>query len=267
MTEEKNFFDEIEGLDTTCRRLSGLSALVTGCAQGIGRRIALELAKEGADIVINDLSSQKEKANKVAQYIESHLDREAWMVEADVSDIEDVKRAKTQVEENFGKIDILVNNAGINRDNFFTKMEKKDWDQVLSVNLDSVFNCTHTFLDHIQDSAQGRVISLSSVVGERGNIGQVNYASSKAGIIGFTKALAQELVRDDVTVNAVAPGFIATKMVLDMPEKVKDKIKKQIPMARFGKPKEVARTVTFLASKDASYITGEVIRMNGGFYL
>ncbi|MEF8873248.1 MAG: 3-oxoacyl-[acyl-carrier-protein] reductase [Candidatus Thermoplasmatota archaeon] len=267
MAEDESIDDEIKGLDTTCRRLEGLSAMVTGCAQGIGRRIALELAKEGADIVINDLSSQKEKANNVAQYIESHLGREAWMVEADVSDIEDVKRAKAQVEEHFGRIDILVNNAGINRDNLFSKMEKDDWEKVLSVNLDSVFNCTHTFLDHLQDSDQGRVISISSVVGERGNIGQVNYASSKAGIIGFTKALAREMVRDDVTVNAVAPGFIGTQMVLNMPDKVKDKIKKQIPMSRFGTPKEVARTVAFLASEDASYITGEVLRMNGGFYL
>lgn len=267
MTKDNTLEDEIEEVDTTCRRLNGLSALITGGAQGIGRRIALELAAEGADIVLNDLSSKKEKADKVAQYIESHLDRDTWIVEADVSDIEDVKRARDQIEDNFGEIDILVNNAGINRDNFFTKMDKDDWDKVLSVNLDSVFNCTHTFLDHLQDSKQGRVISISSVVGERGNIGQVNYASSKAGIIGFTKALAQELVRDDITVNAVAPGFICTQMVLNMPEKVKNKIKKQIPMSRFGTPKEVGRTVAFLASNDASYVTGEVIRMNGGFYL
>ncbi len=267
MVDENSIDEVIEEVDTTCKRLDGLKAMITGSSQGIGRRIALELAGEGADIVVNDLSSQKEKANKVAQYIESHLDRETWIVEADVSDIEDVKHAKKQIEENFGEIDILVNNAGINRDNFFAKMDKEDWDKVLSVNLDSVFNCTHTFLDHLKDSEQGRVISISSVVGERGNKGQVNYASSKAGIIGFTKALSQELVRDDVTVNAVAPGFISTQMVLNMPEKVKDKIKKQIPMSRFGKPKEVARTVTFLASEDASYITGEVVRMNGGFYL
>ena len=146
-------------------------------------------------------------------------------------------------------------------------MERDDWDKVINVNLTGTFNCSKVFLDHLVESDQGRIISLSSVVGERGNLGQVNYGSSKAGIIGFTKSLAKEVVRDNVTVNAVAPGFIATKMVTKMPEKVKDKILKQIPMNRFGEPKEVARVVAFLASKDASYITGEVVRINGGFYM
>ncbi len=257
---------DIDSLDTTCRRLEGLKAMVTGGSQGIGRRIALELAREGADVVINDLSTQKEKANKVAQYIE-RMGRETWIAEADVSDIEDLERTREQIEENFGKIDILVNNAGINIDKFFTKMEEDDWDNVLSVNLDGVFHSTKTFLDHIKDSDQGRVISISSVVGERGNLGQTNYASSKAGIIGFTKSLAREMTRYDVNVNAVAPGFIATQMVKSMPEKVQEKVKSKIPMGRFGKPKEVARVVAFLASQDAEYITGEVIRINGGFYL
>ncbi len=262
----KSIEQDIDSLDTTCRRLEGLKAMVTGGSQGIGRRIALELAREGADVVINDLSTQKEKANKVAQYIE-RMGRETWIAEADVSDIEDLERTREQIEENFGKIDILVNNAGINIDKFFTKMEEDDWDNVLSVNLDGVFHSTKTFLDHIKDSDQGRVISISSVVGERGNLGQTNYASSKAGIIGFTKSLAREMTRYDVNVNAVAPGFIATQMVKSMPEKVQEKVKSKIPMGRFGKPKEVARVVAFLASQDAEYITGEVIRINGGFYL
>lgn len=245
--------------------LKGKKALVTGASRGIGEQIAFTLADYGADVVVN-YNTSHDKASKTATTVEL-AGKESWVYPADISDYDEVKQMKEHLGENFGEIDILVNNAGINRDNFFAKMDKEDWDKVLSVNLDSVFNCTHTFLDHLKDSEQGRVISISSVVGERGNKGQVNYASSKAGIIGFTKALSQELVRDDVTVNAVAPGFISTQMVLNMPEKVKDKIKKQIPMSRFGKPKEVARTVTFLASEDASYITGEVVRMNGGFYL
>lgn len=259
--------EEIKGLDTSCERLKGLKALITGGSQGIGRRIAMEFALEGADIAINDLSSQKEKANKVAQYIEAHFGRDTWIAEADVSDYRDVEKMREQVEEHFGTIDILVNNAGITIDTFFTKMDKPQWDKVLSVNLDGTFNCTHSFIDHIKESSQGRIISISSVVGETGNLGQVNYAASKAGIIGFTKALAREMVRYEATVNAVAPGFIGTEMVKEIPKKIQDKIIKQIPMGRFGEPKEVGRVVTFLASSDASYITGEIIRINGGYYL
>ncbi len=265
--EQKRIEGDIEGLTSDCKRLEGLNALITGGSQGIGRRIALEFANEGADVAINDLSSQKEKANLVAQYIEGELGRDTWIAEGDVSDLDDMKKGREQVEENFGTIDILINNAGINRDSLFFKMEKEDWDKVLSVNLDGVFNTTKAFLDHVRESDQGRIINMSSVIGESGNIGQANYASSKAGMIGFTKALAREVVRDDVTVNAVAPGFVATRMVEDIPEKVKEKIIAQIPFGRFAEPREVARTVCFLASNDASYITGEVIRMNGGYYM
>ncbi|MFP3871804.1 MAG: 3-oxoacyl-[acyl-carrier-protein] reductase [Candidatus Natronoplasma sp.] len=265
----KSYFenDDIENLDPSSNRLEGLNALVTGGGQGIGRRISLEFANEGANVAINDLSSQKDKADRVAQYIEGELNKNTWIAEGDVSDLDDMKKVKEQVEENLGKIDILVNNAGINRDSLFIKMDKEEWDQVLSVNLDGAFNTTHVFLDHLRESDQGRIINMSSVVGETGNIGQVNYASSKAGLIGFTKALARELVRDEVTVNAVAPGFVDTLMVKNMPEKVKKKILDQIPMGRFAEPKEVAKVFCFLASEKSSYITGEVIRMNGGFYL
>lgn len=247
--------------------LEGTKALITGGSQGIGRRIALEMAHEGADVVINDLDRQREKANQVAQFIEGRFGRDTWIAEANVSDFDDVIRMRDQVKENFGKIDILVNNAGVNVDTFFHKMDPGQWDKVLSVNLDGVFNCTQAFMEDIKDSGRGRVISISSIVGETGNLGQVNYASSKAGVIGFTKALAREMVRFNVTVNAVAPGFINTDMVKGIPDEVKKKITAQIPMGRFGEPREVAQVITFLASKDASYITGEVIRVNGGHYI
>lgn len=211
-------------------------------------------------------NTSHDKASETATTVEL-AGKESWVYPADISDYDEVKQMKEHLEENFGEIDILVNNAGINRDKFFAKMEKDEWDQVLSVNLDGVFNCSKVFLDDLQSSECGRIINISSVVGQRGNLGQVNYASSKAGIIGFTKALAQELVRDDVTVNAVAPGFIATEMVLNTPEKVQEKIKSQIPMDRFGEPEEVAEAVAFLASGKASYITGTVLEVNGGYYL
>jgi len=239
--------------------------LITGASRGIGEQIALTLADYGADVVVN-YNTSHDKASETATTVE--LDGEnSWVYPTDVSDHEEVKRMKEHLEKNFGKIDILVNNAGINRDKFFSKMKKEDWDKVISVNLDGVFNCSKVFLEDVKNSDQGRIINISSVVGQRGNVGQVNYASSKAGIIGFTKALAQELVRDEVTVNAVAPGFIATEMVLNIPEKVQKKIKSQIPMDRFGDPEEVAEAVAFLASSKSSYMTGTVLEVNGGYYL
>lgn len=264
MYENEN---EFEGLEVRTDRFKGLSALITGGSQGIGRRIALELASEGANIAINDLSSKKEKADSVARFIESELGGDTWIAEADVSDHDDVERMKEQVKDNFGEIDILVNNAGINRDGFLTNMEPKQWQDVIEVNLTGAFNCSRIFIDDIKASKQGRIINVSSVVGQTGNLGQVNYASSKAGLIGFTKALAREMVRYDVTVNAVAPGFIDTDMVEGIPDRVMDKILSSIPMGRLGKPSEVARLVAYLSSEEASYITGAVISINGGFYI
>ncbi len=245
--------------------LEGKKALITGASRGIGEQIALTLADHGAEVVVN-YNTSHDKASETATTVELEGEN-SWIYPADISDHEEVKQMKEHLKENFGEIDILVNNAGINRDKFFAKMKKEDWDKVISVNLDGVFNCTKTFLDDIRESEQGRIINISSVVGQKGNIGQVNYASSKAGIIGFTKALAQELVRDDVTVNAVAPGFIATEMVKNIPEKVQKNIKSQIPMNRFGEPEEVAEVVAFLASAKSSYMTGTVIEVNGGYYL
>lgn len=245
--------------------LDGKKALVTGASRGIGKAIAIMLASEGADVVVNYHSSP-DKASEAAMTVE--LDgEESWVYPANVGDFNDVMRMKKNVEENFGKIDILVNNAGINMDGFFTKMDHKQWKSVIDVNLSGAFNCTRVFIDDLKESEQGRIINISSVVGETGNLGQVNYAASKAGVIGFTRSLAREMVRYDVTVNAVAPGFISTDMVQNIPEKVQERIIKTIPMGRFGEPEEIAEVVAFLASSKASYITGAVINVNGGFYI
>ena len=246
-------------------RLHGRRALVTGASKGIGREIAIALAKEGADVAINYRSSEIE-AEEVAGWLED-FGVNTWMYPADVSDMNSVKEMKNCLEKYFGGIDILVNNAGINVDKLFVKMDQKMWDRVISVNLTGVFNCTNTFIDRILESDCGRIINITSIVGQMGNIGQVNYAASKAGIIGMTKALAKELARKNVTVNAIAPGFIETDMVKGIPDKIKEKILTQIPKGRFGRPEEVGRAVVYLASDDADYITGHVLNINGGMYL
>lgn len=246
-------------------RLKGRRALVTGASKGIGREIAIALASEGADVAINYRSSDVE-AEDVARWLENH-GVNSWVYPADVSDYDSVKEMRKCLEKYFGTIDILVNNAGINVDKLFVKMDQDMWDRVIQVNLTGVFNCTNTFIDRILESEHGRVINITSIVGQMGNIGQVNYAASKAGIIGMTKALAKELARKKVTVNAIAPGFIETDMVMGIPDKVKEKILTQIPLGRFGRPKEVARAVVYLASDEAAYITGHVLNINGGMYL
>jgi 3-oxoacyl-(acyl-carrier-protein) reductase len=245
--------------------LDGLVALVTGASRGIGKEIAKALAEEGADVVINYRSSD-EDADRIAVEIES-LGSNTWVYCADVSDIEQVQKMKDSVETHVGNVDILINNAGINKDMLFSKMDENIWSEVISVNLNGVFNCTRVFLDHLKGSKRPRIINISSIVGQMGNIGQANYAASKAGLIGMTKTLAKELARNKITVNAVAPGFIETDMVTNIPQKVQDKIVSDIPLRRFGLPREVARAVVYLASEDANYITGHVLNINGGMYL
>jgi len=247
------------------RRLDGLKALVTGASRGIGREIARAFAKEGADLAVNFLKGEAE-ADSIATELES-LGTRTWVYPADTSDLEQVKAMKASVEKHLGKIDILVNNAGINVDKMFVKMSADDWNKVIDVNLNGFFNCTHVFIDHILASKQGRIINITSIVGRMGNIGQVNYAASKSGIIGMTKALAREMARKNVTVNAIAPGFIETDMVRGIPQPVKDKVLLQIPMSRFGQPSEIASAAIFLASKEAAYITGHVMDVNGGMYM
>jgi NAD(P)-dependent dehydrogenase (short-subunit alcohol dehydrogenase family) len=206
------------------------------------------------------------EAEEVASWLEGR-GVNTWVYPADVSDINSVREMKRCLEKYFGGIDILVNNAGINVDKLFVKMDENMWNKVISVNLTGVFNCTNSFIGTIMESEHGRIINITSIVGQMGNIGQVNYAASKAGIIGMTKALAKEMARNNITVNAIAPGFIETDMVKGIPDKVKEKILTQVPLGRFGKPEEVARAVVYLASDDASYITGHVLNINGGMYL
>jgi 3-oxoacyl-[acyl-carrier protein] reductase len=246
-------------------RLKGRRALVTGASKGIGKEIAYALACEGCDVALNYRSSELE-AEEVARWLED-TGVNTWVYPADVSDPESVAEMKRCVEKYFGKIDILVNNAGVNVDKLFVKMDQKMWDRVISVNLTGVFNCTNSFINTIMESDSGRIINITSIVGQMGNVGQVNYAASKAGIIGMTKALAREMARKNVTVNAIAPGFIETDMVANIPDKIKDKILTQIPLGRFGRPQEVAQAVVYLASDEAAFITGHVLNINGGMYL
>lgn len=247
------------------RPLEGRRALITGASKGIGREIAIALAKEGAEVAINYRSSEGQ-AIDVARMVEESR-KSAWTYRADVSEYESVQEMKEFLTKYFGPIDILVNNAGINIDRMFKKMEPDQWGKVLNVNLTGVFNCTNIFLEQLIESEYGRIINISSIVGQMGNIGQVNYAASKAGIIGMTKALARELARDNVTVNAIAPGFIETEMVAGIPDKVKEKVLQNIPLGRFGQPEEIAEAVVYLASPKAAYITGHVLNINGGMYL
>ena len=246
-------------------KLAGLKALVTGASRGIGREIAIALAEEGADVAIN-YNRSDEDADTLAMSIEV-MGKNTWVYPADISDYGQVQAMRTSLAKYLGPIDILVNNAGINIDKLFFKMQPEDWNKVLAINLMGVFNCTRNFLDDLLASKHGRIINITSIVGQMGNIGQVNYAASKAGIIGMTKALAKELASKRITVNAVAPGFIETSMLAGVPENIRARLLEQIPMRRFGNPGEVAKAVSFLASEDASYITGHVLNVNGGQYL
>jgi 3-oxoacyl-[acyl-carrier protein] reductase len=261
----KDNFIPLNNVYHAARRFEGRKALVTGASKGIGREIALALAAEGADVAINYRSNEL-KAEEVARWLEG-MGVNSWVYPADVGDIASVREMKHSLKKYFGDVDILVNNAGINMDKLFVKMDEEEWDKVISVNLNGVFNCTHAFIESIIQSNHGRIINITSIVGQMGNVGQVNYAASKAGIIGMTKALAKEMARSNTTVNAIAPGFIETDMVKGIPDKVREKILSQVPLGRFGRPEEVARAVVYLASDEASYITGHVLNINGGMYL
>ncbi len=279
------------------KRLDGKVALVTGGSRGIGRAIALRLAQEGADVIVN-YQSTKEHALKVSKLIDQMgmadelerlaveidrldtgikaqefsklidaIDHHSYICQANVSSPEQVSRMREEVLSQFGKVDILVNNAGIVRDKSFVKMTHDMWSDVLSVNLNGAFFCTKAFIEGMLERNYGRIVNISSVIGRMGNFGQANYTAAKAGMIGLTKALAKEFAGKGVTVNAIAPGFIETDMVKGVPDEVLEKIVAKIPLGRLGRASEVAGTVAYLASPDGDYITGQVIDINGGLYI
>jgi 3-oxoacyl-[acyl-carrier protein] reductase len=247
-------------------KLKGRTALVTGGSRGIGRAVAIALAEEGADVAINYVSSEA-AARDVAEHITQKIGRKAVLAQADVSDYPDTFRMAQDVLAAFGHVDILVNNAGINSDKTFTKMDHASWRKVLGTNLDGVFNCTKVFVDQMLRQGYGRVVNMTSVIGQIGNFGQANYAASKAGVAAFTKSLAKELAGKGVTVNAVAPGFIETEMVIGIPDKVKERLLAQIPLHRFGTAEEVARAIVYIVSSDGDYITGAELSINGGLLM
>ena len=246
-------------------KLTGRTALVTGGSRGIGRAIALALAEEGADVAVNYVSSEGAAREVVAQI--EKTGRRGMLAQADVSDFPDTFRMAQNVTREFGHLDILVNNAGVNSDKTFVKMDHSSWRKVLSINLDGVFNATKVFVDQMLKQNYGRVVNITSVIGQIGNFGQANYAASKAGVAAFTKSLAKELAGKGVTVNAVAPGFIQTEMVDGIPEKVKARLLDQIPLKRFGSAEEVARAVVYIVSSDGDYITGAELSINGGLLM
>lgn len=279
--------------------LDGKVALVTGASRGIGKAIAIEMARAGAKVALNYRTGEAEAraiAGEIARLQQARADEEAlaeasgglesdkarrmvspstrtidgaeWakLIKADVSNPEQARDLVRQVTESWGRLDILVNNAGITRDRVLRKMSDEEWEIVIATNLNSAFYCTSAAVPVMVEKKYGRIVSISSVIGQSGNIGQANYAAAKAGMIAFTKSVAQEVARHNITVNTVCPGFTATEMLSKVPEDVQEKIKAKIPLGRFGEAEEIARAVLFLVA-DGDYITGQQINVNGGIYM
>ncbi len=244
--------------------LSGRTALITGAGRGIGKEIARVLGKAGANLVISDIAA--DFANQTAAELASG-EIKTLAVAGDISKAEDVEALFKAANDTFGSVDILVNNAGITRDNLLARMDEKDWDLVLTVNLKGAFLCTKAASRGMMKKRYGRIVNVSSVVGIMGNAGQANYSASKAGLIGLTKSTAKELASRNVTVNAVAPGYIATDMTKDLPEEAKTKFLQSVPLGRPGTPEDIAGVVLFLVSEAASYVTGQVIHIDGGMLM
>ena len=245
--------------------LSNKVAVVTGASRGIGRAIALHLAELGAKVVVN-YSGNQAKAQEVVSEIEANGGA-AIAVQANVADPDDVAKLMKQAIETYGSLDILVNNAGITRDNLLMRMKEEDWDAVMNTNLKGVFLCTKAVARQMMKQRAGRIINIASIVGVAGNAGQANYVAAKAGVIGLTKTAAKELAARNIYVNAVAPGFIDTEMTEELPEENKAQMLSQIPLAKLGKPEDVAKVVAFLASDDASYMTGQTLHVDGGMVM
>lgn len=240
-------------------------ALVTGSARGIGKAIAETLAKRGANLIVTDLNI--DQAAATAEEIRSNLGVETLALQVDVSDFNSVNAMIKGALEAFDQVDILVNNAGITRDNLIMRMDESDWDSVLDVNLKGAWNCSKALIRSMMKKRYGRIINISSVSGLAGQAGQTNYSASKAGLIGLTKALAREVASRNITVNAVAPGFIPTALTVDLPDELKEGMMKLIPLNRWGTPEEIAYAVAFFTSDEAGYITGQVLSVDGGMMM
>lgn len=245
--------------------LEGKVALVTGGSRGIGRAIAISLAEAGANVVVN-YAGNEAAAEEVVAHIES-LGRKALIIKANVGNSAEVDAMVKKTLEVFGQLDILVNNAGITRDNLIMRMKDEEFDEVINTNLKGVFNCVRSVTRTMMKQRSGRIINISSVVGSMGNPGQANYVAAKAGVIGLTKSAARELASRGITVNAIAPGFITTDMTDKLSDEMKAQLLLQIPLARFGQPDDIAKTVLFLASNEASYMTGQTLHIDGGMYM
>ena len=246
--------------------LKNKNALITGASRGIGAAIAYKLAQAGANVVIN-YNQNQQPASELTNKIKSDFNITPLLFKANISNLQEVKQMKEFIHSNLGKIDILINNTGINKDKLLRNLTDEEWLDVINVNLNGVFYVTREFIGDMIEKRYGRIINISSIVALSGSAGQTNYCASKAGIIGFSKALAREYAKRNITVNVVAPGYIETDMTNKLPEKIKESIINSIPLGRTGKPEDVANLVAFLASDLASYITGEVINISGGLYM